>query len=313
MATVTSPTAASSAKESSSTAGQARPPRHRRKVDRVYYVFLVPTLVIFTLSIILPAVMGVWYSLTNSIGFGEWDVIGLTNYRVLFTDPAIWQSYTFTMLVAASTVVIVNVVALMLAVGLTANIRLRTGLRAVFVMPMVISGIVIAYVFNFVFSNALPQLGEALGIDRLSGSILADPHLAWVAIVLVTAWQATPSALLVYIAGLLAVPGEVYEAAALDGASKLATLVRITLPLVAGYVAINVVIGFKNFLNSYDIIMGLTEGGPGTATRSVALTIVAGFTNGDYAYQMANATVFFVFVVAISLLQLTLTRGRSMF
>lgn len=86
---------------------------------------------------------------------------------------------------------------------------------------------------------------------------------------------------------------------------------RITLPLVAGYVVINVILGFKGFLNAYDIIVGLTNGGPGTSTRSIAMTVITGFNGGDYAYQMANATIFFLVAVVISLVQLSLTRGRS--
>ena len=85
----------------------------------------------------------------------------------------------------------------------------------------------------------------------------------------------------------------------------------VTLPLVAGYVVINVILGFKNYLNVYDVIVGLTNGGPGTATRSIAMTIFTGFTGGDYAYQMANATIFFIIAILISVLQLRLTRGRA--
>ncbi|QIG40955.1 sugar ABC transporter permease [Microbacterium sp. 4R-513] len=283
----------------------------RRPVEGIYYLLLVPTLVIFSLAITLPAIMGIFFSFTNSIGFGDWDFVGFINYIALFSDPAILQSYLFTLGFALVTVVLVNVVAFLLAVGLTARIRLRTGLRTIFVIPMVISGIIIAYVFNFLFSNSLPALGQATGIGWLSESILANPDLAWVAIVLVTGWQSIPGSLLIYIAGLLAIPGEVYEAASIDGATKLQQLLRITLPLVAGYVVINVLLGFKNYLNAYDIIVGLTNGGPGTATRSIAMTIVTGFSGGDYAYQMANATVFFVFVILISVVQLRLTRGRN--
>jgi raffinose/stachyose/melibiose transport system permease protein len=127
----------------------------------------------------------------------------------------------------------------------------------------------------------------------------------------VTAWQSIPGTLLIYIAGLLAIPGEVYEASSIDGASAARKLWSVTLPLVAGYVVINIILGFKNFLNVYEVIVGLTNGGPGTATRSIAMTIFTGFTGGDYAYQMANATIFFVIVILISVLQLRLTRGRA--
>jgi raffinose/stachyose/melibiose transport system permease protein len=287
--------------------------RKRRKVEGIYYVFLLPSLILFTLAITVPAVIGIFFSFTNSIGFGDWEFIGLINYIALFSDPAILQSYLFTFGFAAVTVLAVNVLAFLLAVGLTSRIRFKTALRTVFVIPMVISGIVIAFVFNFLFSNSVPALGQAVGVGWLSESILANPDLAWVAIVIVTAWQAIPGTLLIYIAGLLSIPSDVYEAAELDGAGKRQQLLRITLPLVAGYVVINVILGFKNFLNAYDIIFGLTNGGPGTSTRSIAMTIVTGFTSGDYAYQMANATIFFVIVVVISLIQLRLTRGRNVF
>lgn len=282
-----------------------------KRVDPLFLVFLVPTLVLFTLAITLPAVMGIVLSFTNSVGFGEFRFTGLTNYVAVFSDPAILQAYLFTIGFSLVTVLLVNAVAFLLAIALTSKIRGKIALRAVFVLPMVISGIVIAYVFSFLFANSLPALASALGFAPLEQSILADPDLAWIAIVLVTAWQAIPSTLLIYIAGVLSIPGEVYEAASLDGASAWRQLVSITAPLTAGYILINLVIGFKNFLNSYDIIVGLTDGGPGTSTTSVAMSIFKGFSGGDYAYQMANATIFFVIAVVIAVIQLRATRGKA--
>ena len=294
-------------------AGAATMPRTLRKVDGVYYLYLLPALILFTLAITIPAIIGIFFSFTNSIGFGDWQFVGLINYIAVFTDPAILQSYLFTFWLAFVVVIVVNVLAFLLAVGLVSRVRLKTGLRTIFVIPMVISGIIIAYVFNFLFSNSVPALGQLWGIGWMSESILANPDLAWVAIAIVTAWQAIPGTLLIYIAGLLSIPGEVYEAADIDGAGKLQQLTRITLPLVSGYVVINVIIGFKDYLNAYDIIVGLTNGGPGTATRSIAMTIFTGFSGGDYAYQMANATIFFLIALTLALLQLRLTRGRNVF
>ncbi|MSS85300.1 sugar ABC transporter permease [Actinomycetaceae bacterium WB03_NA08] len=293
-------------------ANSPKPPaQKKRRVEPIYYLFLLPTVLLFTVAITVPGVMGIFFSFTDSIGIGEWDFIGLTNYIALFADPAILQSYLFTFGFALVTVIVVNVISLALALGLTSRIRFKTTLRAVFVIPMVVSGIIIAYVFNFLFSNSLPSLGGALNISWLETSILANPNLAWIAIVIVTAWQAIPGTLLIYIAGLLSVPADVYEAADIDGATKWQRFSRITVPLVAGYVVINVILGFKNFLNAYDIIVGLTNGGPGTATRSVAMTIIQGFNGGDYAYQMANATIFFIVAILIALLQLSVNRGRN--
>ncbi|RKR74996.1 carbohydrate ABC transporter permease [Frondihabitans australicus] len=285
--------------------------RRSRGVDRTFYAFLLPGLVLFTLAIALPAVMGVFYSFTNSVGFGSYSITGIVNYLSLFGDPTIRGAYGFTIGFALVTVVVVNLLAFLLAIGLTARIRAKVALRAAFVLPMVVSGIVIAYVFNFLFSNSVPAVASALGIGPLSTSILANPNLAWVGIVIVTAWQAIPSAVLVYIAGVLAIPGDVYEAAALDGASSFRQLVSITVPLTAGYILINVIIGFKNFLNAYDIIVGLTNGGPGTSTTSIAMSIFNGFSNGDYSYQMANATIFFLIAIVIALLQLRATRRKD--
>jgi len=285
--------------------------RKRGRVDKAYYAFLLPSLVLFSLAITLPALMGIFYSFTNSVGFGDFSFTGLINYVALFSDPTILGAYGFTIGFSLVTVAVVNAVAFLLAIGLTSRIRAKVALRALFVLPMVVSGIVIAYVFNFLFSNSLPAAASALGIAPLEQSLLANPNLAWVAIVIVTAWQAIPSTILIYIAGILSIPSDVYEAAALDGASSTRQLWSITVPLTAGYILINVIIGFKNFLNSYDIIVGLTDGGPGTSTTSIAMSIIKGFTNGDYAYQMANATIFFLIAMLIALLQLRVTRGKA--
>nr|WP_255480581.1 sugar ABC transporter permease [Quadrisphaera sp. RL12-1S] len=245
-----------------------------------------------------------FYSVTNYVGYGEYSFVGLSNYLVLFTDPRILSSYGFTIGFSVVTVLLVNAIALFLAVLLNSKIKFKTALRGVFFIPMVVSGIVIAYVFNYIFSTSIPAVFGG-------SSILANADWAWVAVVVVTAWQAIPSALIIYLAGLLAIPEEVYEASSLDGATPWRQFTSITLPLVAGYVVINTVLGFKNFLNAYDIIVGLTNGGPGTATSSVAMTIFTGFTSGDYAYQMANAVVFFIITVLISIAQLRIINRRG--
>ena len=296
-----------------STTGPAVPRARRRRTDPVYYLFLFPALILFPLAITLPAVLGFGYSFTNSMGFGDWDLVGVRNYIALFRDEGIVGAYLFTLGFALVTVVVVNVIAFALALGLTARIHLQALLRTVFVLPMVISGIIIAFVFQFLFSNTLPAFGSTLGIDVLSSSLLANEDLAWVAIVIVTAWSTIPSTMLIYIAGLVTIPAEVYEAGAIDGATGLQQLRRLTLPLVSGYVVINMILGFKNYLNAYDIIVGLTDGGPGTATRSVAMSIFKGFSGGDYGYQMANAAVFFVISIIIAVVQLRLTRGKASF
>ncbi|RRD48999.1 carbohydrate ABC transporter permease [Arachnia propionica] len=286
-------------------------PLRRRPVEPIYWFFLLPALLAFTLLVAYPAIEGLVMSFTNSIGFGDFKVVGLRNYIALFQDENILASYGFTFLFAITTVILVNVIAFFLALALTANIKLKTPLRAIYVIPMVISAIIYSFVFKFLFNNSLPQVAQALGIESLSTSLLANEGLAWFAVVLVTTWGSVPSALLIYIAGLTTIPGEVYEAGSIDGATGWQKLRHITLPLVVGYIGINMVVGLKNYMQVYDQIVALTAGGPGTATRSVAFTIFDGFNGGDYAYQMANAAVFFVIALVIAGIQLRFTQRST--
>ena len=285
--------------------------RRSRRVEPIHWAFLLLALIAFTLLVAYPAVEGIAMSFTNSIGFGDFEGVGLRNYIALFRDDNILSSYGFTFTFAITTVVLTNVVAFFLALALTANLKFTTGLRAIYVIPMVISAIIYSFVFKFLFNNSLPALGQWLGSDTLSTSLLANENLAWLAIVLVTVWGSVPGALLIYIAGLTTVPAEVYEAAQIDGATGWQRLRHITFPLVIGYVGINMVVGLKNYMQVYDQIVALTAGGPGTATRSVAFTIFEGFSGGDYAYQMANATVFFIIALVIAGIQLRFTRRST--
>ena len=285
--------------------------RAKGRIDPAYYWMVVPVLALFAFFITLPALVGVFFSLTNYAGYGDWKFIGLSNYINIFKDPAVLQSYIFTFVFALTTTVVVNVVALAIALGLNARIKWRTGIRTVFFIPMVLSALIVSFVFNYLFSNTLPVLMDRLGYTPLATSILANENLAWLAIVIVTVWQAAPGATIIYLAGLQSVPSEVYEAADLDGAGSFRQFLSLTLPLIMGYLVINVILGFKGFLGTYEIIVGLTGGGPGMATQSVAMRIFSGFTGGDYSYQMANAVIYFLITLLISVIQLRLIQRRG--
>ena len=291
-------------------AGQPGPKRKNR-TELTYYLMLVPIVLAFTFFITLPAVEGMFYSLTNYVGYGHWHFIGLANYKAAFNDSTLIHSYGFTLLYAFVSTLVVNVSALGIALGLNSKIKWKAGFRTVYFLPMVISGLVIAYVFSYMFSNSVPIIATGLGFSPLESSILSLPHVAWIGVVLVGSWQAIPGACIIYLAGLLSIPTEVYEAASIDGANIWQQFQRVTLPLLFPFVIINSVLGLKNFLNVYDVVVGLTNGGPGTATQSVAMNIFTGFTGGDYAYQMANAVLFFIVTVTLSILQLSLTRRRG--
>jgi raffinose/stachyose/melibiose transport system permease protein len=280
-------------------------------VAPAYLLMVIPAIALFTFFIIYPAIDGMFYSFTNYVGYGAWHSIGFANYKAAFSDPTIRDSYGFTLLFAVVACVVTNVVALALAIALNAKIKWRSGLRTVFFMPMVLSGLVVSYVFTFIISTSVPVIAGVIHFAPLESNILANQHLAWLGVVFVASWVAIPGAIIIFLAGLTGIPTEVYEAASIDGASAWTKFRHMTFPLLFGFLVINTILTFKNFLNVYDIVVGLTGGGPGTATTSVAQTIFSGFFNGDYAYQMANAVIFFLVTLLFAVFQLSVIRRRG--
>ncbi|WP_287930847.1 sugar ABC transporter permease [Arthrobacter sp.] len=286
-----------------------RPPR----AHKTYYWMVIPALVLFVVLHTLPTLTGMFFSFTNYAGYGEWSFVGIKNYVNLFQDDRVLSSYSFTFLFAVTTTIVVNVGALFIAILLNAKIKFQTTFRGIFFIPNILSVLIVGYVFNYLLSNNLPLIGQALGIKWLSTSILASPDLAWLGIVGVTAWQSIAFSVIIYLAGLQTVPAELYEAAGLDGASAWRQFRSITFPMIAGYFTINMVLALKGLLQAFDQIVALTNGGPGTSTESVAMVIYrGGFQGGEYGYQMANSVVYLVVIVVLSLLQMRfLSRKES--
>ena len=280
-------------------------------VSPTYLLMIIPAIALFTFFIIYPTINGMFYSFTDYVGYGAWKFIGLANYKAAFSDPNIRDSYGFTLLFAVVGTLVVNITAMLLALALNSQIKWQRAFRTLFFLPMVISGLVISYVFTFIISNSVPIVSAEIHFTPFTSSLLANQHLAWLGVVFVASWQAIPGAIIIFLAGLVAIPTEVYEAASIDGASAWSKFRHMTFPLLFPFFIINSVLVFKNFLNVYDVVVGLTGGGPGTATTSVAQTIFNGFFNGDYAYQMANAVLFFIVTVILSILQLGVIRRRG--
>ena len=280
-------------------------------VAPAYLLMLIPVILLFTFFIIYPAVQGAIWSFTNYVGYGTSKFIGLANYKAAFADPTIRDSYGFTLLFAVTACIVTNVVAMSLALALNAKIKWRTGFRTIFFMPMVLSGLIVSYIFTFIIGTSVPIIAGALHFAPLESSILANQHLAWLGVVFVASWVAIPGAIIIFLAGLVSIPSEVYEAASIDGASARQAFQKVTFPLLFPFFMINTILTFKSFLNVYDVTVGLTGGGPGTATTSVAQTIFNGFFNGDYAYQMANAMIFFIITLFFAVFQLSMMRRRG--
>ena len=273
----------------------------------------IPALLLFFAFHTFPALQGLFYSFTNWKGYGRYAFVGIKNYANILTDPRVGQAYGFTFKFAIVTTVLVNAISLALALGLNANIRVKTFLRAVYFLPNVLGALVVGYVFRFIFSNVLPSVGQDLGIGILQKNILGSMESAWLGIVIVTVWQACAFNILLYISGLQSIPEELYEAATIDGATGWQAFRKITLPMLLPFVTINLVLCMKNSLMVFDSVMAMTGGGPGNATTSVSVLIYkGGFSGSLFAYQSANAIVFFLILVAVSLVQIKSLQKREM-
>ena len=282
----------------------------RRRKGPILMVF--PGVVLLFCFMTIPALMGMFYSLTDYRGYGGWKFIGLSNYQNLVKDSSILHSYIFTLGFAFLAAILTNMISLLLAAALTQNIRFKGFLRGVFFLPAVLATIVIGYVFNFIFSQAITSIGKGLHNDFLSRSLLGNPQWAWVAIVIVAVWQACAVTTVIYMTGIESISSDIYEAAKVDGANRGQVFWRITLPLVMPFVAVNMVLQLKNQLQVFDLVVALTNGGPGTATQSISFLIYRnGFQGGQFAYQSANAVMYFVLILFISLVQMRLFRSRE--
>lgn len=282
------------------------------KTNRTFFIITALAMAMFFCFNTLPLLKGFGYSFTNFRGYGSYDFVGLRNYVDLFGDKRVGSSYLFTFKFALITTILVNVLSLAIAMGLNSKIRGKSALRGIYFMPNILGGLVVGYIFSYFFTYILPAAGKALGIGFLSKSLLSGEGTAWAAIVLVCAWQSIAMNTIIYIAGLQTVPEDVYEAGAIDGASGWKRFSNLTLPLIVPFFTINMVLCMKNFLMVFDQIMALTKGGPAQSTESISYLIYNnGMAGGQFGFQSANAVVFFVVIVFISVMQMRFLGGKE--
>ena len=280
----------------------------RRRPARAHYFMVLPPVILYTIFVTWPAIQGVFYSFTNYAGFGSWHFVGLANYRAMFSDPELGHAYWFTFAFAILSTLLSQIFALAIAIGLNSRIKFKNGFQTIFFLPMVLAGLVVSYSFKYIFNTTLPYI---IGWGPIGDGLLVNASTAWIPIVIVATWIGAPGAIIIYLAGLASVGTDVYEASEIDGAKPWKTFRYITFPLLAGFVVINTVLGLKGALNVYDLVIGLTNGGPGNATTVVSMTIVGGLNTGEFAYSAAKAVVFAIVTILISILQLAIIRRRG--
>lgn len=283
-----------------------------RKVDPAFYWMTVPAAILVAIFLYWPFLQGAFYSLTNSQGYGTWDFIGLKNFIAMFSDSRVGNAYIFTIVMAVVITIGQNFLGLFLAVLLNSKIAFKNGFRALFFVPYMLAVLVIGYVFKYIFMVPIPEIGQALGIDWLSTSLLTNPDLAWFPIAFLSIWQGVAYSTLLYLAGLQTIDTEVYEAADIDGVNAWQRFWLITFPLIGPFFTINMVLSLKNSLSMFDQVVALTGGGPDSKTETVSYLIFSnGLGNGEYSYQMANAVTFFIVLAILAFIQLKFFSGKE--
>ncbi len=282
------------------------------KRNRTFLFMTIPVVALFFCFNTLPLIKGFIYSFTNFRGYGDYDWVGLRNYADLFGDGRVGKSYLFTFKLAVVATILTNVISLLLAMGLNSKIRFKSALRGAYFIPNVLGALVVGYIFNYFFTYILPAFGRLVGSEALGSSMLSNTKLAWIAIVIVCAWQAIAMNTIIYISGLQTVPEDVYEAGSIDGASGWNKFKNLTFPLILPFFSINMVLCGKNFLMVFDQIMALTKGGPAQSTESISYLIYNnGMSGGQFGFQSANAVIFFIVIVVISVAQMTVTGKKE--
>lgn len=280
--------------------------------SKTYLGMLIPVVILFFAFNTLPLIMGAFYSFTNYRGYGSWDFVGFRNYFDLFTDSRVWNSYFFTFKYAIVGTILVNVISLLMGLALNSKIRFKSTLRGIYFVPNILGGLIVGYIFSFIFTYIIPAVGETFNIEWIQNSILADERYAWIGVLIVGVWQAVAMNTIIYISGLQTIPEDVYEASRIDGAGKFLTFRKITLPLLMPFISINLVLSTKNMLMVFDQIMSLTKGGPAQSTESISYLIYRnGMDGGQFGFQSANAVIFFVLIVTISVIQMRMTGKKE--
>lgn len=279
----------------------------QNNIKKYWPVFVVPTMAAFIIGFIIPFAQGLYLSLCEFSTVKSAVFVGIQNFTKSFADASFGYSFRYTAAFAVVSTVVINVLAVCVALLLTRGIRGTNGFRTVFFMPNLIGGIVLGYIWQILFNCALTLLEKPL--------LALNATYGFWALVILLCWQQVGYMMIIYIAGLQSIPDELDEAARIDGASKWQTFFRVKLPMLMSSVTICTFLTLTNSFKLFDQNLALTNGEPAHASELLALNIYNTFyTRAGAQWKgigQAKATVFFVVVVVISLLQLYFTRRKE--
>lgn len=278
-----------------------------------FCLFALPGMFCFFAVVIIPFLYGVYLTLTDWDGVSEVkNFVGLENFGAVLRDGQFWSSLLLTFKYVIAVVVLVNVIAFLLAYLLTRGIKGQNFFRAGFFTPNLIGGIVLGYIWQFVFSRVFVSIGETTGWELFGVSWLSDPDKAFAALVLVSVWQLSGYMILIYVAGFTGLSEDVMEAASIDGANGWVKMKNIVLPLMMSSITICLFLTLSRAFMVYDVNLSLTGGAPYGTTEMAAMHVYEkAFTSRQFGVGQAEAVILFLIVACISGLQVFITKKKE--
>ncbi len=276
----------------------------QKAYKKYFWLFLMPTLIAFTVFFVIPFVLGIGLSFCKFTTISNAKFIGFSNYIKAFSNPDFTDAFIFTVKFTVVSVITVNIFAFALAYVLTRGIKGTNLFRTVFFMPNLIGGIVLGYIWQLLINGVLANFGV---------TITTSAEYGFWGLVILMNWQLIGYMMIIYIAGIQNIPGELVEASKIDGANKVQSLFKITIPMIMSSITICLFLTLTNSFKLFDQNLALTAGGPGKSTAMLALDINNTFynRNGWEGVGQAKAVIFFIIVGIIALVQLYFTRKKE--
>ena len=280
-----------------------------KKSLKKFGLFAALPLSIFFIVLAVPFGQGLFLTFTDWDGFSYDKFIGVGNYAKSFQDPDFWTTLRFTLKFVLVSLVAVNAVAFGLALLVTAKLRSKNIVRTFFFVPNLIGGVVLGVIWQFIFNTALVSISSKFGWSFFQSSWLNETDTAFWALIIVTVWQSSGYMMIIYITGLISIEQDVIEAARVDGASALRTLLAIKIPLMAQAFTISLFLTLRGGFMAYDVNVALTGGGPYRTTELISMHIFQdAFAYGNFGTGQSKAVIMFAMVAIAALVQVTVSK-----
>jgi raffinose/stachyose/melibiose transport system permease protein len=285
------------------------------KKKGTFWIFISVSIISFSLVVLYPLISGIYLSFTDWNGIGDGaKLVGFSNYAEILNrkkDPEFLVSFLFTLKFAAVSILTINLVGFSLALLVTRGLKGTNILRTIFFMPNLIGGLILGFIWNFIFIEVFTAIGKSFNIHWLTGW-LSDANTGFFGLVILMTWQMSGYIMLIYIAALQNIPEELIEAAQIDGANAWQRVKNIVFPLVRPAFTVSLFLTISNAFKLFDQNLSLTAGGPGNATQMLAMNIYkTAFTYNKLGSAQAKAVIFFILVASVTLTQVYFSKKKE--